>query len=83
MCKGADAITSLIQSEFPEDSGALRIFWCSTRGETLCYSLMLRIFCSISSLYRVRVRVLSMLSLESDCHDGESARDIVCGGYCP
>jgi len=82
ICRGADAITSSIPSEVPEEGGGSRIFWWSPQGEALCSSLILRMFCSISSLYRARVRASSMLSSESGCPEGGSARHIVGGGCC-
>ena len=80
MCKGAEGITSSMPSEVPDEGGGSRIFCWSPQVEALCSSLMLRIFCSISSLYRARVSASSMLSWESGCPEGGSARDIVGGG---
>ena len=70
-------IISSILSEIPEQGGGSRIFWQSPQGEALCFSLILRMFCSISSLYRVRVRASSILPLESCCSEVASAYHII------
>jgi len=61
ICKGMEAMISSILLEVPERGGDSRIFCCSPQLEALCSSLMLQIFCSISWLYRARVRVSYML----------------------
>ena len=77
ICRGAEAITSSIPSEVLEEGGGSRIFCWSQQGGALSSSLMLGIFCSISSLYRVTVGAPSMLSSESSCAEGGIARDVV------
>jgi len=77
MYRGAEAITCSIPSKVPEEGGGSRIFCCSPQGEALCSSLILRMFCLISSLYRARVRASSMLSSESGGPERRSAQDIV------
>ena len=80
ICRGAEAITSSIPSEVLDEGEGSRIFCWSPQREELCSSLILRMFCLISLLYRVRFSPSSMLSLESGCPEGGSARDIVGGG---